>query len=57
MICGLMTELYLWLGTQVPWTWWVLIGTGVTSGVGWITSGLAPQAPAERDLASSSDRT
>ena len=30
MVCGLATELYLWLGTRVPWTWWVLIGTSVT---------------------------
>ena len=28
----------LWLGTHVPWTWWVMIGTGVTFGVGWICS-------------------
>ncbi len=34
MTCGLVMELYLWLGTRVPWTWWVLIGSGVTFGVG-----------------------
>jgi len=38
MICGFSVELYLWLGTHVPWTWWVMIGTGVTFGVGWICS-------------------
>ncbi len=54
MICGLIAELYLWLGTQVPWTWWVLIGTSVTFGMGWIASGLTSQTPAERDLSSSS---
>jgi SSS family transporter len=38
MLCGFATELYLWLGTQVPWTWWVLIGTVVTFLVGWVSS-------------------
>jgi len=38
MACGFVTELYLWLGTRVPWTWWVTIGTCVTFGVGWIIS-------------------
>jgi len=35
MVCGFGVELYLWLGTRVPWTWWVMIGTGVTFGVGY----------------------
>ncbi len=38
MVCGFATELYLWLGTQVPWTWWVMVGTAVTFGVGWLAS-------------------
>ena len=38
MAFGLATDLYLWLGTHVPWTWWVVIGTTVTFTVGWITS-------------------
>ena len=38
MICGFGMELYLWLGTQVPWTWWVAIGTTVTFVVGYLTS-------------------
>jgi solute:Na+ symporter, SSS family len=38
MLCGFATELYLWLGTGLPWTWWVMIGSTVTFGVGWITS-------------------
>ena len=38
MACGFTTELSLWLGTQVPWTWWVAIGTCVTFAVGWIAS-------------------
>jgi solute:Na+ symporter, SSS family len=35
MFCGFVTELYLWLGTRVPWTWYVAIGTVVTFGVGY----------------------
>lgn len=38
MLCGFVTELYLWLGTRVPWTWYVMIGTGVTFGVGYAVS-------------------
>jgi solute:Na+ symporter, SSS family len=38
MLCGFATELYLWRWTQVPWTWWVTIGTAVTFGVGWVLS-------------------
>lgn len=35
MLCGFGIELYLWLGSAVPWTWWVAIGTCVTFGVGY----------------------
>jgi SSS family transporter len=38
MICGFGIELYLWLGTQVPWTWWVAIGTTVTFLIGYTAS-------------------
>ena len=38
MACGFILDLYLWLGTKVPWTWWVLIGTTVTFAIGWIVS-------------------
>ena len=38
MLCGFAIELYLWLGSTVPWTWWVAIGTLVTFGVGYLTS-------------------
>jgi SSS family transporter len=41
MLCGFAVELYLWLGTQVPWTWWVMIGTAVTFGLGYIASFLS----------------
>jgi SSS family transporter len=40
MICGFGIELYLWLGTHVPWTWWVAIGTTVTFVVGYVASSL-----------------
>src|SRR5579863_10427667 len=26
MACGFGIELYLWLGTGIPWTWWVMAG-------------------------------
>jgi SSS family transporter len=38
MSLGFALELYLWLGTRVPWTWWVMLGTTVTFVVGWIAS-------------------
>jgi len=38
MLCGFAVELYLWLGTRVPWTWYVLIGTVVTFVAGYLAS-------------------
>jgi len=38
MLCGFSTELYLWLKTPVPFTWWVAIGTTVTFAVGYAAS-------------------
>ena len=38
MLCGFVTELYIWLGTRVPWTWYVAIGTVVTFAVGYTAS-------------------
>ncbi len=35
MLCGFVTELYLWLGTSLPWTWYVAVGTIVTFAVGY----------------------
>jgi len=53
MLCGFAIELYLWLGTSVPWTWWVMIGTALTFSVGWIASTLMPSAnPFQKDEAS-----
>ncbi len=38
MLCGFVAELYLWLLTPVPWTWWVAIGTAATFGTGYLSS-------------------
>jgi len=38
MVLGFAVDLYLWLGTHVPWTWWVMIGSTVTFGAGWTAS-------------------
>lgn len=39
MICGFAVEVYIWLGTHVPWTWYVAIGTAVTFVIGYLASG------------------
>ena len=38
MVGGFVAELYIWLGTSVPWTWYVAIGTVVTFGLGYASS-------------------
>jgi solute:Na+ symporter, SSS family len=38
MLCGFAIEVYLWLASTVPWTWWVAIGTLVTFGIGYAAS-------------------
>lgn len=38
MVCGFGMELYVWLDTRIPWTWYVLIGTMVTFAVGYAAS-------------------
>lgn len=49
MGCGFIIELYLWLWTSVPWTWWVAIGTCVTFAVGFACSlAVRSEAPAAR---------
>src|SRR6266478_5832893 len=35
MLFGFIAELYIWLDTRVPWTWYVALGTAVTFGVGY----------------------
>jgi solute:Na+ symporter, SSS family len=41
MLFGFSVEVYLWLGTKVPWTWYVAIGTVVTFGIGYAASFIA----------------
>jgi solute:Na+ symporter, SSS family len=43
MLCGFVTEIYLWQFTRVPWTWYVAIGTVITFGIGYGTSRLQSQ--------------
>jgi len=38
MVFGFAVELYLWLGTKVPWTWYVANGTVVTFVIGYAVS-------------------
>ncbi len=45
MLFGFVTELYLWLDTTVPWTWYVAIGTVVTFGVGYAVSLMTREKP------------
>jgi Na+(H+)/acetate symporter ActP len=43
IVAGFATELYLWLGSVVPWTWWVAMGTVSTFIIGYTSSlALAP---------------
>lgn len=35
MFCGFATNVYICLGTRVPWTWYVMIGTAVTFAAGY----------------------
>lgn len=46
MACGFATSLYVWQWTKIPWTLYVVIGTGVTFGIGYIASFLFPAASA-----------
>ena len=46
MLCGFVTELYIWLDTRVPWTWYVAIGTVITFGVGYGASMMAEKKSA-----------
>jgi SSS family transporter len=38
MVCGFVTELYIWQGTAIAWTWYVAIGTIVTFATGYLAS-------------------
>src|SRR5437868_3948927 len=46
MLCGFVAELYIWLFTHVPWTWYVPIGTVITFASGYLVSLLRPQQTA-----------
>jgi len=45
MLCGLSLELYFWIFSRVPFTWWVPIGTVVTFGVGYGASRMVAERP------------
>jgi SSS family solute:Na+ symporter len=47
MLCGFVTELCL-VRTHVPWTWYVMIGTTVTFGVGYVLSCLLVRRGSEK---------
>ncbi len=38
VIAGGLVMIFVKLGTKIPYTWWVLIGSSVTFGVGWLAS-------------------
>jgi solute:Na+ symporter, SSS family len=38
MLCGFGIELYLCLWARIPWTWWVMVGSVVTFGTGYLIS-------------------
>jgi SSS family solute:Na+ symporter len=38
LFCGFAIDLYVWLGTKIPWTWYVLIGSLATFAVGYFAS-------------------
>jgi SSS family solute:Na+ symporter len=38
VIAGALVMLFVKFETQIPFTWWVLIGSAVTFGVGWLAS-------------------
>jgi hypothetical protein len=38
MLFGFSVNLYLWLGTKTPWTWYVPIGATVTFAIGYAAS-------------------
>jgi SSS family transporter len=38
LFCGFAIDLYVWLGTKIPWTWYVLIGSLATFAIGYAAS-------------------
>jgi Na+/proline symporter len=35
MLCGLAVNVWCWMGTRIPYTWWVVLGSAVTFAVGY----------------------
>ena len=35
MLCGLAVDVWCWMGTRIPYTWWVVVGSAVTFAVGY----------------------
>jgi len=44
VITGAAAMIYIRFGTQIPFTWWVPIGSGATFGGGWLASMFLPGA-------------
>jgi Na+/proline symporter len=43
MVCGFTLNIYLWLCTNVPFTWYVVLGSGTTFLIGYCASFIMPQ--------------
>ncbi len=43
MVFGFSVGLYLWLGTHVPWSWWVMLGAVATFVIGYVASIAMPE--------------
>jgi Na+/proline symporter len=52
MLFGFATNLYLWLGTKVAWTWYVAIGATITFAIGYAASLFFEQSASEHRLES-----
>ncbi|HYP13419.1 MAG TPA: sodium:solute symporter, partial [Bryobacteraceae bacterium] len=44
MSAGMLVMLYVKLQTPIAWTWYVMIGTAVTFGTGWLAALLVPRS-------------
>jgi len=52
MLFGFLLNLYLWLFTRVPFTWYVALGSCATMAVGYVVSWLLPSTSADNFKAS-----
>lgn len=48
MVAGLLVMAFVWWGTPIAWTWYVLIGAITTVGVAWASARLRPVADGAR---------